>query len=105
MCQPIISTFRAPANGWAGRFAASMLHFSATVGSIDSNSAQRSQTTEELRAWLRKMSDAELVRFGRAAASLCKPQLNSNRPIRGVFVEQVREARAEWRRRFPEKVL
>jgi hypothetical protein len=77
-----------------------MLHCRLTMGSIDSNSAQRSQSPEELRAWLRKMSDAELVRFGRAAASLCTPMKNSTRPIREVFREQLREARAEWRRRF-----
>jgi hypothetical protein len=29
---------------------------------------------EELRARLRKMSDEDLLRFGRAAASLCRPE-------------------------------
>jgi hypothetical protein len=63
------------------------------------------QTTEELRAWLRKMSDAELVHLGRAAASLCKSQPNSNRPNREVFIEQLHQARLEWRkRRFPKDV-
>jgi hypothetical protein len=68
---------------------------------IDSNSAQRSQTPEELRARLQKMSDADLLKFGKGAAHMCKPVPNSNRPIREVFREQLREARAEWRRRFP----
>jgi hypothetical protein len=54
---------------------------------------------EAVRARLAKMSDAELLRFGRAAASLCKPDGNFGQPPRKVFVEQLKEARAEWRRR------
>ena len=73
------------------------------MGSIDSNSAQRSQSPEELRAWLRTMSDVDLLKFGQAAASLCTPIKNSDRPIREVFREQLCEARLEWRRRFPKK--
>jgi hypothetical protein len=70
---------------------------------MDSNSVQRSQSAEELRAWIARMNDAELVRFGQAAAHMCTPAKNSNRPIREVFIEQLREARAEWRRRFPKE--
>jgi hypothetical protein len=55
---------------------------------------------EELRARLGEMSDEELIRFGRAAAGMCSPEANFGRP-RAVFVEQLREARAEWRRRHP----
>jgi hypothetical protein len=54
---------------------------------------------EEVRVRLRKMSDEELLRFGRAAASLCRPEDQFGRPPRAVFVEQLREARSEWRRR------
>jgi len=50
------------------------------------------------------MSDAELLRFGRAAASLCKPDGNFGQPPRTVFVEQLDEARREWRRRHPKLV-
>ena len=56
---------------------------------------------EAVRARLRKMSDADLLRFGRAAASLCRPKEQFGHPPRAVFVEQLREARAEWRRRHP----
>jgi hypothetical protein len=70
---------------------------------IDSNSVQRSQTPEELRARIRGMSDADLLKFGQGAAHMCTPAKNSNRPIREVFREQLREARAEWRRRFPKE--
>ena len=44
---------------------------------------------EELRVRLRKMSDADLLRFGRAAASLCKPDGNFGHPPRQVFVDQL----------------
>jgi hypothetical protein len=56
---------------------------------------------EDVRARLRKMSDEDLLRFGRAAASLCRPDGNFGHPPRRVFVEQLREARAEWLRRHP----
>lgn len=54
---------------------------------------------EEVRARLRKMSDEELIRFGRAAAGMCSPQANFGHAPRSVFVEQLREACEEWRRR------
>jgi hypothetical protein len=52
---------------------------------------------EEVRARLRKMTDADLLRFGRAAASLCRPEEQFGHPPRQVFVVQLYEARAEWR--------
>jgi hypothetical protein len=58
---------------------------------------QRALDEEELRAWLQKMSDAQVLEFGRAAASLCKPLQNSTRPIREVFILQLRESRAASR--------
>lgn len=54
---------------------------------------------DEGRARLRKMSDANLPRFGRAAASPCEPDGNFGEPPRRVFVEQLEEVRREWRRR------
>jgi hypothetical protein len=56
---------------------------------------------DDVRARLRKMSDADLLRFGRAAASLCQPDNQFGHPPRQVFVDQLNEARAEWRRRLP----
>jgi hypothetical protein len=47
------------------------------------------------------MSDADLLRFGCAVASLCGPGNQSGHPPRGVFVLQLQEARAEWERRHP----
>jgi hypothetical protein len=56
---------------------------------------------EELRKRLRKMSDQELVRFGKAARYMCSPAANFGKPPREPFVIQLNEARAEWRRRHP----
>jgi hypothetical protein len=54
---------------------------------------------EELRARLRKMTDTELRHFGRAAKFMCSPGANLGKPPREAFVVQLREARAEWKRR------
>jgi hypothetical protein len=55
----------------------------------------------QLRTHLRGMSDDELLKFGKAAKSLCDPKTNYGRPPREVFMIQLREAREEWRRRHP----
>jgi len=57
---------------------------------------QPSDELEELRARLRKMSDDDLIRFGKAARSLCR-----HRDCPDTFKRQLQEARAEWRRRHP----
>jgi hypothetical protein len=54
---------------------------------------------DELRARLRKMNDADLIAFGKAARYMCSPKANLGKPPRPPFVIQLREARAEWRRR------
>jgi hypothetical protein len=54
---------------------------------------------EAVRRRIAKMSDEELLRFGQAAASLCRPDGNFGQSPRSVFVEQLNEARREWRRR------
>jgi hypothetical protein len=41
---------------------------------------------DELRACLRKMNDEELLRFGRAAASLCRPEDQFGQPPRALAV-------------------
>jgi hypothetical protein len=56
---------------------------------------------EALRVRLQKMSDEELVKFGKAAWFMCSPGANLGQPPRKVFVIQLNEARAEWRRRHP----
>jgi hypothetical protein len=56
---------------------------------------------EQLRQRLQKMNDAELLRFGQAAKYMCSPEANLGHPPRDAFVIQLREARAEWKRRNP----
>jgi hypothetical protein len=54
---------------------------------------------EDLRARLRKMSDEELRKFGKAARYMVSPTANMGKPPLPTFVMQLEEARAEWRRR------
>ncbi len=54
---------------------------------------------EQLRARLRKMSDEALLHWGRCGVRLCSAEFNRGKPARQVFVIQLEEARAEWRRR------
>jgi hypothetical protein len=56
---------------------------------------------EKLRKPLRKMTDAQLLEFGRAGRRVCSPEANFGKLPREVFVIQLREARAEWRRSHP----
>jgi hypothetical protein len=51
---------------------------------------------EQLRTRLRKMSDHELMRFGKAARFLCRDPKCPD-----TFKHQLEEAVAEWRRRHP----
>ena len=56
---------------------------------------------ESLHERLRKMTDAELLRFGKDNRYMCSPYANMGKPPLEAFVIQLREARAEWRRRHP----
>jgi hypothetical protein len=60
---------------------------------------------DALRSRLRKMDDAALLRFGHAARYMCSPTANMGQPTREEFLVQLREARTEWQRRFPELPL
>ena len=51
---------------------------------------------EQLRTRLRKMTDAQLVSFGKAARSLRRDPKCPE-----VFKRQLEEAKTEWRRRHP----
>jgi len=57
---------------------------------------QSSDELEKLHNRLRKMTDAQLVSFGKAARSLCR-----HRDCPETFKQQLAEARAEWQRRHP----
>jgi hypothetical protein len=45
------------------------------------------------------MTDAELLRFGKDNRYMCSPYANLGKPPLEAFMIQLREARAEWRRR------
>ena len=57
---------------------------------------------DELRTRLRKMSNEELRKFGKAARFMVSPKANMGKPPLPDFVLQLEEARAEWRRRHRE---
>ena len=54
---------------------------------------------EALRKMLQDMPTPILKKFGEAAAYMASPKANQGEPPRQVFVIQLREARAEWKRR------
>ena len=49
---------------------------------------------EQLRTRLRQMSDAELLRFGKAAKYMCSSQANLGKSPRKAFVIQLEETPA-----------
>jgi hypothetical protein len=58
---------------------------------------------DDLRARLRKMTDEKLREFGEAARYMCTPKANLGKPPLPVYVLQLEEATAEWRRRHPKQ--
>jgi hypothetical protein len=56
---------------------------------------------DELRAQLRKMDDIKLCEFGEAARYMSTARTNLGKPPHQVYVVQLAEAKAEWRRRHP----
>ncbi len=47
------------------------------------------------------MSDEELTREGKAGRHMCSPMANFDKPPGRVFVVQLEEVKAEWKRRHP----
>jgi len=58
-------------------------------------------SVEELRKRLRVMPDEKLHQFGEAARYMCTPKANLHKPPLPIYVLQLEEATAEWRRRHP----
>jgi hypothetical protein len=54
---------------------------------------------EEFRVRLRKMTDAQFLRYGKAARYMCSPTAYFGNAPRETFVIRLRECRAEWKRR------
>lgn len=61
----------------------------------------RDSTREEVRARLRKMTDAQLYRSGKAARYMCSPEARYGGDPLPTFVMQLEECIAEWRERHP----
>ena len=55
----------------------------------------------QLRSRLIKMTDAQLLRWGKTARSLCSSDANFGEPPLQTYVVQLEEVRAEWKRRYP----
>jgi hypothetical protein len=55
---------------------------------------------EAIRERIRKMTDAELIEYGRTARRMANPRRNYGAP-NPAFAVQLDEAKAEWRRRHP----
>lgn len=70
------------------------------VNDLSHLSGDTTVNRKELRARLRKMTDNELRRFGRAARNVCSPEANRGKPPREELVIQLEEAQVEWKRRF-----
>jgi hypothetical protein len=56
---------------------------------------------EMLRERLRKMTDKQLLKYGRACRYMCTPEANLGKPPQESSIIHLREARAEWERRHP----
>jgi hypothetical protein len=61
---------------------------------------QAPDSLDAIRERIRRMTDAELIDYGRAARELANPKKNYGKP-NPAFQIQLDEARAEWRRRHP----
>jgi len=58
---------------------------------------------EKEREKLRKLSDRELIREGKAARYMCSPATNFGKPPLEIYVIGLRLCKEEWRRRHPKE--
>jgi hypothetical protein len=66
---------------------------------VDSIAFESQETQlQKLRERLRAMSDEELIAFGKSVRKLAEPRVI---PGPDPWKMQLKEARAEWRRRYP----
>jgi len=75
------------------------------MGDMSHLAANSPVDLEQLRTRLERMTNAELLRFGKAARYMCTPQANIGKPPRPEFVIQLHEARKEWKRRTTESEI
>jgi hypothetical protein len=60
---------------------------------------------EKYRAELQKMADKKLIEDGKKLAFLCSPRQNFGQPPKEQWALQLKEARAEWRKRHPKPIV
>jgi hypothetical protein len=65
---------------------------------------QAPDSLEAIRERIRRMTDAQLIDYGRAARQMANPANNHGTP-NPSFAVQLEEARQEWRRRHPKAEL
>jgi hypothetical protein len=56
---------------------------------------------DQLRERLHKMTDKQLLEFGKNVRYLCGPEANFGKPPLQAWSIQLEEAKQEWRRRHP----
>ena len=62
--------------------------------------AETEFTVEDFKKRIEKLTDAELLRYGKAARYMADPRNSADkRTVRDVYMVQLQECRAEWRRR------
>ena len=55
----------------------------------------------QFRKRIQKITDAELIRVGKAARYMAEPENSADKAVESVYEIQLQECRAEWRRRHP----
>jgi hypothetical protein len=64
--------------------------------------AETPSTVEDFRRRIQAMTDERLLRYGKATRYMADPRNSANKStVRDVYVIQLQECRAEWRRRHP----
>jgi ABC-type proline/glycine betaine transport system ATPase subunit len=64
--------------------------------------AETQFTVEDFRKRIQLMTDEKLVQTGKAARYMADPRNSADkRTVRDVYVIQLQECRAEWKRRHP----
>jgi hypothetical protein len=54
---------------------------------------------EEIREYIWKLSDKDLLRYGRVGRYMTTPEATQGKPPRKVFLVQLEECQAEWKGR------
>jgi hypothetical protein len=60
---------------------------------------------EKERERVRKLTDQELIREGKAGRHLCSSEANFGEPPQAVFLIGLRLCKEEWRRRHPKLTM